>query len=160
MKALLLAAVLAAAPLLAQHDTSALVDAAKQTNRKKSTRKVITNADVKKAKGRGRVTDMPSLPPVATIEQTSQEKHDAARRTREQARLRLEAAEKKVAQLERELAAAEASYFDEDDSNVRDTVIVKRFETAKAQLEAAKRELDEARAAMPADSQITEIPIH
>jgi hypothetical protein len=158
MKALLLAAVLIAAPVVAQQDTAALVDAAKQTNRKKSTRKVITNADVKKSKAKGRVTEMPTLPAIQTIDQTTQEKYDAARRTREQVRLRVEAAEKKVAGLESELAAIEASYFDENDPNVRDTAVVRRFETTKKLLEAAQQELTEARAAKPRDSQITELP--
>ena len=138
---LLLAAVLIAA---LQSDTTALVDASKdaKTKRKTSTTKVITNADVKKSKGKliekpGTATTTAEAKP----EPTETEKQNAMRTARLTSETRLAAAQKAVADLEREIAAIEASYFEANDLDHRDKVIAKRFEETKKKLDAARKEL-------------------
>jgi hypothetical protein len=127
--------------LLLLSDTTALVDASKNAKekRKKSSTKVITNADVKKSKGK--LAERPATStaePAPEPEQSLTEKHAADRKKR----LELEAAkavlDKQVADLEAQLAAVEQSYYEENDLNRRDTEIVRRFKDVKNQLEAAR----------------------
>ena len=123
---------------------SELVAAAKKAKegRVAIPRKVITNADVKKSKGK-----LIELPPGKTIavapldQRTSIEKHDAAMKAAAAEERVDAAAQPKVAELEKELAAIEQDYYDENDPTFRDDVIRKKFEVKK-------RELDQARAAL------------
>jgi hypothetical protein len=138
-------------------DTTALVDAAKEAKekRKKSTSKVITNKDLKKSKSKLTQLSDKDLPKVEKTAEgpTMLEKQAAERKTRDEAVIRLAAAEKAVADLERELARIEQSYFEENDPNVRDTTIARRFADAKSKLETAKLELTASRAAHDAAQQ-------
>ena len=140
MRLLLVAFVLGAL----QSDTTALVDASKdaKAKRKTSTTKVITNADVKKSKGK--LIEKPSTAAPAADpkhEPTEIEKQNAIRSARVASETRIAAAEKAVANLEREIAAIEASYFETNDLDYRDKVITKRFEETKKKLDEAKKEL-------------------
>ena len=123
--------------LLAADDS--LVGAAKEAKekRKKSTTKVITNADVKKSKGKIATTPNVSAEPVAPAP-TSTELHEAARKAEKELAAKRAASDELIAALEKELAAIERSYFDENDLNKRDTVIVKRFNDVRAKLDAAR----------------------
>jgi hypothetical protein len=134
--------ILALALLIAslQSDTSALVDASKDAKpkRKKSTSKVITNKDVKKSKGR--MTQLGELQPVPGAE-SPLAKQSAERKTRIETEASVAALEKEIEALEKELVKIEQSYFEENDLNVRDTVIVRKFNETKTKLDAAKAEL-------------------
>jgi len=126
--------------LLAADDT--LVDAAKdaKAKRKKSTTRVLTNADVKKSKGKIATTPNVSGEPVKS-EPTLMEKYTASRAAEKASAERRAANEKQIADLEKELAAIEASYYNENDLNYRDTVLVKRFNDVKAKLAIARTAL-------------------
>lgn len=148
MKLLLLAFVIAAL----QSDTTALVEASKdaKSKRKTSTTKVITNADVKKSKGK--VVQKPGTPAPATDtkpEPTSLEKQAMERAARQIAEARLATAQKLVAELERELAAIETSYYETNDLDYRDKVLTKRFADVKARLDEARKESRSAAAEPP-----------
>jgi len=133
-----------------EKNDSALVTASKKSKAtKKSTTKVITNADVKKAKG-----NLVVLPPKAKIagEETTVKdprsplkKQDEQFRERRLAEESLKAAENKVGDLQKELNRIEQSFYDEDDATYRDTVIQKRFEQTRRQLDDAQKELSDAR---------------
>lgn len=116
-----------------------LVSAAKtaKEKRKKSTTKVLTNADVKKSKGKIATTpgvpDEPAKPEPGMVE-----KHETARAEEKALVEKRAASEKLIADLEKELAAVEQSYYNENDLNRRDTELVKRFNDVKARLEAAR----------------------
>ena len=118
--------------------TNAAKDA--KAKRKKSTSKVLTNADVKKSKGR--IVETPNISATAPAkEQTLTEKHEAQKAAdRTAAELRA-SQEKLVADLEKQLAALEQQYYEENDLNRRDTEIVKKFNDVKAKLEAARAQL-------------------
>jgi len=140
MRLFLLAFVIAAL----QSDTTALVEASKdaKAKRKASTTKVITNSDVKKSKGK--VSQKPGTAPPATDakpEPTSLEKQATERAARQLAEARLAAAQKRVAELERELATIEVSYYETNDLDYRDKVLTKRFADVKARLDEASAEL-------------------
>ena len=115
-----------------------LTDAAKKAKaqRDRSTSKVITNADVKKSKGKIVVT--PNLP--ATVEKQpglleTFEAQKAAERAASELRTQHEIA---IAALEKQLAAIEQQYYEENDLNRRDTEIVQKFNDVKAKLDAAR----------------------
>jgi membrane-bound lytic murein transglycosylase B len=124
-------------------DTAKLVEASKQAKqRKKMPTKVITNADVKKSKGKIVETPAGSLPYVEPLPaQTSIEKQEADRTARLANEARVDKAQKHVAELEIALTQIEQSYYDENDLQRRDTDIVRRFEETKKQLDAARAEL-------------------
>ena len=129
--------------ILLLSDTSAVVDASKaaKEKRKKSSTKVITNSDVKKSKGK--IVETPGTAgeaPPAT--ESLVEKHAADRKARLENDAKRIVLEKDVADLERELARIEQSYYDENDLNRRDTVITARFAETKTKLDAAKKALD------------------
>ena len=136
--ALLLTLCLGAASLAHAGD---LTDAAKgaKAKKKKSTTKVITNADVKKSKGTLATTNTPNTP--VEREPTLMEKYEADRAAKAIADAQRATAEKLVTDLELELAAIEQTYYDENDLNKRDTVIVKHFNDVKAKLDAARAAL-------------------
>lgn len=104
-------------------------------------RKVITNADVKKAKGK--LIELPAgAKPVATAPQTNTiEQHNAQMKAAAAAEKAEAAAAKKVADLEKELAAIEQSYYEENDPAFRDDVIKKKFDSKKTELETARQQL-------------------
>lgn len=133
-----------------------VVDAARaaKAKRKKSTTRVITNADVTRAKGKAVETQSAgpvAEPPAEGVVQ----RHQTARRERaaaEQLRVLLIA---KIAALEKELASIEQQYYGEDDLNRRDTVIVRRFADAKLRLDAARKDLAEVAPPAPAATVVT-----
>lgn len=126
--------------LLTADDT--LVDAARdaKAKRRKSTTKVLTNADVKKSKGKIATTPNVSGEPVQR-EPTLIEKQQATRTAEKASAERRAASEKLIATLEKELAAIEQSYYHENDLNRRDTELVQRFNDVKAKLDAARASL-------------------
>ena len=133
MKALAALALLLA--LVANSDD--VVDTAKdaKAKRKKSTTKVITNADVKKSKGKIVTTSVPHTTPekVPSLSDQAEAKRAAENRAAE-----LRAAhDKLVADLEKQLEVLEQQYYDETDLAKRDTEIVKKFNDVKAKLDAA-----------------------
>lgn len=101
-------------------------------------RKVITNSDVKKAKGKLIELPATSKPLASLSAPTSIEKQDAERKIAAAEQHAQADAEKKVADLEKELAAIEQTYYEENDPAFRDDVIRKRFEQKKLELDAAR----------------------
>lgn len=139
---------------------SALVKAARKAGgTPKMPKKVITNKDVKKSKGKLTVKSPPPLPPAATTTnvetRTPSEISDAQYHARKSNDERTASAEKRVDELQKDLAAIEQAYYAEKDLNLRDDVIQKRFAQTKRQLEAARKELADARdaAGAPAPKQ-------
>ena len=131
-------------------DDSPLVKAAKANGGpKKSTKKVITNADVKKSSGK-----LTTLPPAATstapaaAPKMSVADQDKLLHDRAAAQKRTDAAQAKVNDLDKELDRLEQAYYAENDPNYRDKTIAERFEQTKKQLDAARKELAEARDAL------------
>lgn len=128
----------------------ALVNAAKdaKAKRKKPATKTITNADVKKSKGKIVVLPAKEEPEAKPAEPGMQQKHDLNLKERVAATERVQAAQKKVDGLQKELDSLEQRYYEENDPNYRDDVIQKRFAQTKKQLQAARQELADARDAM------------
>src|SRR5436305_10780295 len=132
-------------------DDSPLVKAAKANGGpKKSTKKVITNADVKKSSGKvttvpaaATSTAAPAAAPPMTIADQDKLLHDRAA-----AQKRTDAAQAKVNDLDKELDRLEQAYYAENDPNYRDKTIAERFEQTKQQLESARKELAEAKEAL------------
>jgi hypothetical protein len=120
-----------------------LIDAAKDAKekRRRSTAKVLTNADVKKSKSKLGTNNpaskaAPAIP--VSAEPTSLEKHQATRAAAALNASQLAAAEGLVTELEKELAAVEQRYYEENDLDRRDGELVKRFNAVKAKLDAAR----------------------
>lgn len=141
MKRILLAALLLTVPLIA--DDSDLVKAAK----KKPGRGVITNDTVKKnatpssgskAGAAAGVAAPPKSPAVVEAEQ---------KLARDDAEALVKRSEAAVAQLERDVAAMELSYYAENDPDFRDRVITARFVAMQEKLAAARKDLAQAREA-------------
>jgi hypothetical protein len=132
-------------------DDSPLVKAAKANGGpKKSTKKVITNADVKKSSGKvttvpaaAKSTTAPATAPPLSIADQDKLLHDRAA-----AQKRTDAAQAKVNDLDKELDRLEQAYYAENDPNYRDKTIAARFEQTKQQLDSARKELAEARDAL------------
>lgn len=143
---LLIMTIFAAAMLHA--DDSPMVKAAKANGgaKKPMPKKVITNADVKKTKGK--LVELPSSKPVATVAAVDNrgplEKQDDEFHAREAADARLAKAQKKVDDLQKELRRIEDAYYAENDPNYRDSTIVPRFNQTKNQLDVARKELADA----------------
>ena len=142
-----IAAILLFIAAIAQAQDSPMVEAAKSSGgpkKKKSTGKVITNEDVKKATGK--LTELPGekaegpkgpgQPAKSTVE-----KHEEGKRSAALAAKTLATAEQKVTALERELAKVEQSYYESTDPDYRDMTIAKKFAETKARLETARKEL-------------------
>ncbi len=133
-------------------DDSALVKSAKANGgpKKKSTKKVITNADVKKSGGK--LTTLPPPKAVATVTVATPQGPIAAQdkllRDRAAAQKRTDLAQAKVNDLDKELDRLEQAYYAENDPNYRDKTIAERFEQTKKQLESARKDLAEAREAL------------
>jgi len=132
-------AVLGDSPVTSQE----LVDRAKaaKAQRKASTTRVITNADVKKSKGKIAQTSVPATAVEAPPSETLTERHEAAKKASAAAQAKRASAEKNVADLEKAVAAIEQQYYEENDLDRRDGEIVQRFTAAKAKLDAARAEL-------------------
>lgn len=160
MNALLLLFVLVAAAQVADDPApgpkaapkdSALVQASRDNGgpRKKKARKVITNADVKRSKGK--LVVLPQRPEVTSSAEPPAsdkgllEQQDDSRKARREAEKRLADADARVKDLERELARIEQSYYDESDPNRRDSAITARFLQTKRQLDDARKDLADAR---------------
>jgi hypothetical protein len=133
----------------ASADDSPLVKAAKASGgpKRKTAKKVITNHDVKKSKGR--LVDLPTKPapaptPSAPVKGSLQ-KQDDQRRAQAVATERLAIAQTKVNDLEKELLRLEQAYYEAADPNYRDTQIQDRFNQTKRQLDDARKELADAR---------------
>ena len=143
MKLVLLAVLIAAL----QSDTTALVEASKAAKAKKKTgtTKVITNADVKKSKGKLIENRTPATQTEAKQEPGLVEQAAAKRLARIAAEERLAAAEKAFAEAEKEVAAIEASYYETNDLDYRDKVIAGKFVEAKSKLDLAKKNLEAAK---------------
>ncbi len=127
-----------------QSDTSALVEASKNSKakRKGSTTKVITNADVKKA-DKSKVTTRKGTAEPVEPQPTLMEKHEAERKVRLDKEGKLKVLNETIAGLEKELARLEQTYFETNDLNYRDTELVKRFNETKAKLDEARKQRDE-----------------
>ena len=151
MKKIFVIAMLCAAAVMAQEkpEDSPLVKAAKASGgpKKKPTKKVITNADVKRARG-NLVVLPPKVDPEPTPQKGMLQKQDEQRKASGFATIRMITAEKKVGELEKELRRIEDTYYAENDPNYRDKTIAERFEQTKKQLESARKELAEAREAL------------
>ncbi len=122
--------------------SSSVVETAKasKAGRRKSTSKVLTNADVKKSKGK--IGQTSAIAPIDVApEESLVEKQQAMRKARTEHDARFTAAVALVKQLELEVAALEQQYYEENDLNHRDTVLVRRFNETKKKLDAAREEL-------------------
>jgi hypothetical protein len=137
-----------------------LADAAKaaRVSRKKSKSRVITNADVKKAKGTLIERPETPLPETSGTTTVTVEEHNAHLRALHESDEKLAAARKKTAALEKELQRIEQLYYEENDPNQRDTVVKPRFEQTRRQLDAAQRELSDLRDAHDALERVGKPP--
>lgn len=140
MKRLALAVLLIAATAVHADDLTDAARAAK-AKRKKSTTRVITNADVKKAKGNVIENKAPA-PPVEAQPESLVDQQARMRKERAAADASLSAVQRKVADLEKEATLLEQRYYEENDLDRRDGELVKRFNDVKARLDAAYAELD------------------
>ena len=126
-----------------QSDTTALVEASKEAKAKKktgSTTKVITNADVKKSKGK--LVERPGTKaPEVKPEPTLLEKQAAERAAQAVTNAKRAELQTTIDALEKEVAALEASYYAANDLDYRDKVIAPKFAEKKAKLDAVKKEL-------------------
>ena len=138
---LLLIALLLTAPLVA--DDSDMVKAAK----KKPGRGVITNDTVKKnaTPSSGAKAGAPAAVPAPPKSPAVLEAEQKIARDDAETHVKLE--EAAVAQLERDVAALELSYYAENDPDFRDRVITAKFIAMQEKLAAAKKELTNAREA-------------
>ena len=126
---------------LAQSDTTALVEAAKDGKAKRKTggRRVITNADLAKSKGKviqRKPEDLAPLPPVESLI----DKHEAQRKAKAKLDEQLRVLDVTIAALEKEVAAIEQAYFEAHDLDYRDKELVAKFTEAKAKLDKARAE--------------------
>ena len=132
-----------------------LVSAAKDAKgkRKQPSTKVLTNADVKKSKGKLIVLSSKEEKPPESAKEvdplTPLQRHDANHRERLLVDEKLRAAQTKVADLEKELLAIEQRYYEENDPDRRDRIIRVKFEETRKALEGARAELEAVRSKDP-----------
>ena len=121
-------------------DPTALVEASKEAKakRKTSTTKVITNADV--ARTKGKVVQRKGVPVKVTRPATLMEKYEAERKERLEREAKLKTLDETIAVLSREVARLEQSYYEENDFEIRDGEIARRFAETKTKLDAALAE--------------------
>ena len=129
--------------------TKDLVSAAKDAKgkRKQPSTKVLTNADVKKSKGKlivlsstekaGAGTAAGDVDPL-----TPMQRHDATYRERLVIDEKVRAAQTRVDALEKELLDLESRYYEENDPDRRDRIIRSKFEEVRKSLDEAKSELE------------------
>ncbi|HEY0140578.1 MAG TPA: hypothetical protein VGF48_06765 [Thermoanaerobaculia bacterium] len=115
---------------------------AAKSKRKKSTSRVITNADVKKSKGKITENKAPLTPIDETPKVSEVEQYETARLVRIAGEEKTAAIDREIVQLEAELVLIERAYFEENDPNVRDGAIVRKFRTTQEKLDAKKKERD------------------
>ena len=138
-------------------DDSTLVKAAKANGglKKPMPKKTITNADVKK-KSAGKVAESSAATGAPASAAPSQAKDstlaifEAHKKAVAAAQKRVDDAAAVVADLEKDLASVEQSYYEASDLNARDTTIVTRFDQTKKQLDDARAKLADARDALAA----------
>ena len=138
--------------------TKDLVAAAKEAKnkRKKPETKVLTNADVKKAKGT--LIELKSPAGEAAAESPEVlpaplELQDEQRRKRMELEAKIAEVEKTIGALERQLELIEQRYYEENDPDRRDKLIRPQFEEKKKELEGARAELETLR---PAENETAE----
>jgi hypothetical protein len=130
-------------------DDSPLVKAAKANGGpKKPTKKVITNANVKKSSGKVTTNPVPTTTAAAAAAPMTIADQDKLLHDRAAAQKRTDVAQAKVNDLDKELDRIEQAYYAENDPNYRDKTIAERFEQTKKQLDSARKELAEARDAL------------
>jgi hypothetical protein len=139
----------------AKGETEELVDAAKdaKARRKSPTSKVITNADVKKSKGKLIELPVKDLP---VEEKAAPVDRDLEYRQRRELEEKIAVATAKVEELEKELRDLESRYYEENDPDRRDHVIRKRFEETQKQLNEAREALALLTPVTPAPPAVTE----
>ena len=136
-------------------EDSPLVKAAKESGgpKKKTTKKTITNADVKKSSVKTKAPALgakpaPQTATPAVVMPPLAADQDKLFHARAEARKRADSAQAKVSDLDKELDRLEQAYYAENDPNYRDKTIAGRFEQTKLQLESARKELADAREAL------------
>ncbi|HEX8252305.1 MAG TPA: hypothetical protein VF846_04075 [Thermoanaerobaculia bacterium] len=158
MKSLALALVFACAASAVSADDAQrannranVLDTAKaaKAKRKKSTGKVITNADVKKSKGSVVMTNQAQAPLEIAAEESLVDKQESMRKERATYDTKYAAAKAIVDALQKELAALEQQYYEENDLDRRDREIVRRFEETRKKLALATSELEGVLSAPP-----------
>jgi hypothetical protein len=129
--------------------TKDLVSAAKDAKgkRKQPSTKVLTNADVKKSKGKLIVLSSTEKPDAETAAKavdprSALERHDANYRERLVVDEKTRAAQSRVEALEKELLELESRYYEENDPDRRDRVIRVKFEEVRKSLDEARSELE------------------
>lgn len=136
----------------AKSSDSPLVQAAKSGSDGRGKSKLsITDKDVKSSTGKLSIISTrtgydPSAAPLVTTPPVNTEAAAAeAKKAHDAAQVRLEKAQKDVADLEKELAQLEDDYYSEDNIDFRDNVLEERFDKTKKQLDRARAELSNAR---------------
>lgn len=119
-----------------------VVDASKdaKTKRRKSTSRVITNADVKKSKGKITENKIPLTPIDTTPKESETEQHEIARLARIAREEKLAALDQEIATLSAQLLSLERMYFEENNLDVRDGAIARKFRDVQEKLEAKRKE--------------------
>ena len=132
----------------AKAPTKDLVSAAKDAKgkRKQPSTKVITNADVKKSKGKLIVLSSNEAKAPESAKEidplTPLQRHDANHRERLLVDEKMQAAQARVDELEKELLDVELRYYEENDPDRRDRIIRVKFEETRKALEEARSELE------------------
>mgnify|MGYP000288825530 CR=1 FL=1 len=132
--------------------TKDLVSAAKDAKgkRKQPSTKVLTNADVKKSKGKLIVLSSKEKAEAETAAKevdplSPLQRHDASYRERLVVDEKTRVAQARVDALEKELLDLESRYYEENDPDRRDRVIRTKFEEVQETLNEAKAELEAVR---------------
>jgi len=128
----------------AHAEDSDLVKAARASGgpKKKSTTKVITNADVKKSTGK--LIELPPKKEIAApapVQQSEIAAAEEAKKVRAVKAKQVGDLQAKVQKLEKELASIEQSYYESNDPVARDNDIARKFAETKSQLAQARKEL-------------------
>jgi hypothetical protein len=132
----------------AKAPTKDLVSAAKDAKgkRKKPSTKVLTNADVEKSKGKLIVLSSNEAKSPESAKEvdplTPLQRHDANHRERLLVDEKIQAAQTRVDELEKELLDVELRYYEENDPDRRDRIIRVKFEETRKALEEARSELE------------------
>lgn len=129
--------------------TKDLVSAAKDAKgkRRQPSTKVLTNADVKKSKGKLIVLSSPEKAEAGTAAKevdplSPLQRHDASYRERLVIDEKTRVIQSRVDALEKELLELESRYYEENDPDRRDRVIRSKFEEVRKELDEAKSELE------------------
>lgn len=139
--------------------SAARASKAKRANSSKSGKKVITNADVKKSKGRLILissSDGPEEKSAAAKKpedpRSLGEQNQARIEELKSAESRIAAAEASVDELKIELVRAEHRYYESNDPSFRDRVLRARFDEIRKKLDDAMLELSDAKEALAAST--------